>query len=114
MTVENFINKNLKFAQYATEEQKINEGWEISGVLYKYSNQEFKFDVRSLKKLDSGDFGKTGKTSTKADKTVLETSTEWVILDIEEINKYIKKNNIKILKLDNLLSELEWNIVIKK
>ena len=27
MTVENFIDKNLKFVQYATEQQKINEGF---------------------------------------------------------------------------------------
>ena len=77
-----------KFAQYLTEIKypTKKEHWNIGGVL-KHSN---------------------------ADKMVFETENAWVILDVPEISQYVRKHKIKILYLEKLIEDLEWNISINK
>ena len=45
---------------------------------------------------------------------VFEFKDKWVILDVEELNKYIEKNKKKDLQLKDLISKLEWNIILLK
>ena len=45
---------------------------------------------------------------------VFEFSNEWVIIDIEELHKYIEINKGKEFNLNDLLKKLEWNITLPK
>ena len=45
---------------------------------------------------------------------VFEFNKQWVIIDIEELHKYIEEKKDKEFNLDDLLEKLEWNIIIKK
>ena len=105
-----------KFAQYLTEIKypTKKEHWNIGGVLKNKSNQYLKFDVRNMFHLPDGLLGKKGHTSSNADKMVFETENAWVILDIPEVCQYVKKHRLKIVYLEKLMTELEWNISIPK
>ena len=105
----NFLNK-LKNIKYASTCKKNKELWDVSGILKDRSNQEFKFDLRPLNK----DLSQKGSFKTKADKMVFETVSEWIIVDIEELHLYIRKHKLKIVKLEDLLNKLEWNIILPK
>ena len=80
--------------------------WDVEGILH---NQKFKFDLRPIK-----NNMKIGYFKTKADKMVFNMKDEWVIVDIEELNSYVKTKNLKDVLLEDLLSNLEWNIVLPK
>jgi hypothetical protein len=99
-----FITK-LKEKKYATPDQK-KELWDVEGILH---NQKFKFDLRPIK-----NNMKMGLFKTKADKMVFDMKDTWVIVDIEELHSYIKTNKLKDLYLKDLISKLEWNIVLAK
>ena len=90
------------------------ESWHVQGMLKDKSNQIFKFDVRGMSKVNENRLEKQGKLNSKAEKMVFETTTHWVIFDTQEINKYIEKTNITDLLFEDLISELEWNIVLPK
>lgn len=109
-----FIKDCIINPVYPTEEQRIKERWDVSGTIHKYSNKEYKFNARPMDKMEDGLFGKKGSTNIKAEKLVFNTVNEWVILDIEELHKYIKSNNLKIIHLDDLINNLEWNMYIAK
>jgi hypothetical protein len=104
-----------RFSKYITsiEYPKEKSSWNIAGVI-KGQNGFYRFDVRGMKEESKNRFYKTGNLNTKADKMVFEFKDKWVILDIEELNKYIKKHNIKDLELNNLISKLDWNIFVEK
>jgi hypothetical protein len=53
-------------------------------------------------------------TVSKADKIVFETDKEWVIIDVQELHEYIKKQSLKVVQFEDLLNKLEWNIHISK
>ena len=114
------MNIEIRFSIYLnniiwpTQDQKNNEHWNISGVLKKNSNQEFKFDVRPMFQMPNNQLGKKASTASKADKIVFETDKEWVIIDVIELNTYIKKHKLKIVQLEDLISKLEWNIILPK
>jgi len=93
----------------ATPAQKKKELWDIEGILKDRLNQKFKFDLRPIKNNI-----KIGSFKTKADKMVFDLKNEYVIVDVEELHQYIKKNKLKDLNLENLISELEWNIILPK
>jgi len=101
----NFITK-LKEKKYATQNQKKEELWDVEGILH---NQKFKFDLRPIK-----NNMKIGYFKTKADKMVFNMKDEWVIVDIEELHSYIKTQNLKDIRLEDLISKLEWNIILPK
>ena len=63
-------------------------------------------------KLSDGTFAQKGRTNTKADKMVLEIDNRWVILDLEELHQYIKKNKLTKVYVNDLISKLEWTIFI--
>jgi len=105
----NFID-NLISIKYPTETEKKEGLWNVSGILKDRSNQEFKFDLRPLNK----DLSKKGSFKTKADKMVFETTSEWILIDIEELHSYIKQHKLKVVELEQLVSKLEWNIILPK
>jgi hypothetical protein len=101
----NFITK-LKEKKYATQNQKKEELWDVEGILH---NQKFKFDLRPIK-----NNMKIGFFKTKADKMVFNMKDEWIIVDTEELHSYIKTQNLKDIWLEDLISKLEWNIILPK
>tara|TARA_R110002126_G_scaffold166745_1_gene314564 strand:- start:768 stop:1079 length:312 start_codon:yes stop_codon:yes gene_type:complete len=100
-----FINK-LKDSTLANLKQKKYELWDVEGVL---NNQKFKFDLRPLKNNAKG-----GSFKTKADKMVFDRKDQFIIVDTEELHQYLKENKLKEVHLQDLLSKLEWNIVLPK
>ena len=80
----------------------------------KSQNAFYKFDVRDMYQLPDGSPAQSGRTDSKADKLVLEMKDEWVILDLEELNPFIKRNKIKLIKLNDLIPKLEWTIKLPK
>ena len=51
---------------------------------------------------------------TKADKMVFEGKDQWIIVDVEELLEYLKEKKVKKVYLQNLLSKLDWNIILPK
>ena len=114
MNIETKFSIHLNNILWPTETQKNTENWNVSGILKKNSNQEFKFDVRSMFQMPNNQLGKRITTSSKADKIVFETDKEWVIIDVPELYEYIKKQSVKIVQFEDLIVKLEWNIYISK
>ena len=108
MILERF-SKHLTAIEYPSTKTS----WNIAGIL-KGQNAFYKFDVRDMFHLPNGNLAQKNNTSSKADKMVLETNDQWVILDLDELNKYVKKHRLKKINLNKLTTELEWNIFIKK
>ena len=114
MNIETRFSIHLQDITWPTEAQKNNEHWNVSGVLKKNSNQEFKFDVRPMFQMPNNQLGKKATTASKADKIVFETDKNWVIIDVLELHEYIKKQCLTVIQFEDLLSKLEWNIYISK
>jgi len=108
MILERF-SKHLTAIEYPSTKTS----WNIAGIL-KGQNAFYKFDVRDMLHLPNGNLAQKNNTSSKADKMVLKTNNQWVILDLEELHKYIKKNKLKKVYLNDLISKLEWTIFIPK
>jgi|TARA_R110002012_G_scaffold42863_1_gene116335 hypothetical protein len=104
-----------KFSKHLTavEYPKQKTSWNIAGIITG-QNAFYKFDVGGLTKVSKDKAYKTGNINTKAEKMVFEFKDKWVILDVEELNKYIEKNKKKDLQLKDLISKLEWNIILLK
>jgi hypothetical protein len=111
---EDIFLKHLTDIVLATKEEKIKEHWNVSGILNKYSNQHLKFDIRPMFKMENNQLGKKATTASKADKIVFETDRDWVIIDVLELNDYVKKQCLKEVPFEDLLNKLEWNIYIPK
>ena len=109
--MKSFI-KYLTDINYATDQQRLNEVWDVKGRL-KNGNQIFKFDIRPLKSIDNR-LEKTGFFNTKADKIVFEDINQWIIFDTEELHGYIKSQNKKDFNIQELLKDLSWNLKIDK
>jgi hypothetical protein len=114
VNIETRFSIHLNNIIWPTEEQKNTEHWNVSGVLKKNSNQEFKFDVRPMFQMPNNQLGKKATTASKADKIVFETDKDWVIIDVLELHEYIKKQSLTVIQFEDLLSKLEWNIYISK
>jgi hypothetical protein len=111
------LNTSLikKFSEHLTaiEYPKEKTSWNIAGIL-KDRNAFYKFDVRDMFKLPDGTPAQKGRTDSKADKMVLEMEDKWVILDLEELHQYIKKNKLTKVYVNDLISKLEWTIFLAK
>jgi len=103
------------FSKYltATEYPKEKTSWNIAGII-KGQNAFYKFDVRDMFALPDGTTAQKGRLDSKADKMVLEMNDKWVILDLEELHQYIKKNKLKKVYVNDLISKLEWTIFMPK
>jgi len=100
---------NLSNINKPDKKTKVRELWDVEGIIKDKSNQVFKFDLRPLKNNIKG-----GSFNTKADKMVFDINNKYVIVDIEELHKYLKNKKLKKVELEDLISNLEWNIIIKK
>jgi len=105
MIISNFKNL-LKNISYPNQNQRNKELWDIKGILH---NQSFKFDLRPLK-----NNSKAGNFNTKADKIVLDIKDQFIIVDTEELHQYLKDNKIKVVNLEQLILDLDWNIILPK
>ena len=114
MNIEKKFSIHLNNIIWPTETQKNTEHWNVSGILKKNSNQNFKFDVRPMFNMPNGQLGKNSTTTSKADKIVFETNKEWIIIDVLELNEYVRKQTSKIIQFEDLLNKLEWNIILSK
>jgi len=111
--MRNKFERNLTEVTKASSIQKTKELWDIEGIIKNKSNQKFKFDLRPLVKF-KGDTGKGGSFKSKADKMVFDIKDQWIIVDTEELFNYLQENNLKKVQLEDLLSKLEWNIILPK
>ena len=100
-----FINLLTNITK-ATSTQKKRELWDIEGIL---NNQLFKFDLRPLRNNTKG-----GSFKTKADKIVYDIKDQYIIIDVEEFHQYLKDNQLKTATLKELISSLDWNIILQK
>jgi hypothetical protein len=105
----NEFKKYLEDITYASPNQQQKELWNISGVLKNRLNQKLKFDTRPLTK----EGFKIGSFKTKADKMVFFID-KWIIVDVEELHQYLRENNVKDVQLEDLISKLDWNIILPK
>jgi hypothetical protein len=103
------FSKHLESIEYPKEKTS----WNIAGII-KGQNAFYKFDVRDMFALPDGTPAQKGRLDSKADKMVLEMEDKWVILDLEELHQYIKKNKLTKVYVNDLIKKLEWNIVIIK
>lgn len=110
MLMKKKFKKYLKKASYP---QKF-EGWHIKGMLKSNSNNVFKFDLSNIIKKEDDHYERNGSFKSKADKMVFESKDEWIILDVRELNNYIKINKLKDVNFNKLLEDLEWTSYVKK
>jgi oligoribonuclease NrnB/cAMP/cGMP phosphodiesterase (DHH superfamily) len=108
-----FIDSYLIEVSYPTDTQKQNELWDVQGIIKNKSNSLFKFDTRNLSKFNEG-YGKIGKLSSKADKMVFDNQDKWILVDVEELHSYLKNYKLNVVKLNDLISNIEWNIILPK
>ena len=95
---------------YATPNQQRTQLWDIQGIIKNKSNQSFKFDLRPLNK----NFSKGGSFKTKADKMVFEDNKNFILIDVKELHDKLKKTTDRVIQLNDLLEDLEWNVIIRK
>ena len=114
MNIENKFSINLDNVIWATEKQKNTEHWNISGRLKKISNQEFKFDLRHLSNFPQDKIGKLVNSESKADKVLFEDNKNWILIDTQELIKYMKEHGLKEVKLEELIDNIHWNILLPK
>ena len=101
----NFIDR-LREVKHATPNQKKRELWDVQGILH---NRMYKFDLRPLK-----NNSKAGSFKTKADKMVFDMKDQFIVVDVEELHQYLKDSKTKFVHLWQLISKLEWNIILPK
>lgn len=109
-----FVEKNLKEVNWASEKQRKEEMWDVSGILHKKTNQTYKYDLSPIKRFDDGSVGKHGRFVSKADKMLFDFKNKWIIVDVKELHEYVKDNNKKDILLEEILEKLDWNLIIDK
>ena len=103
-----FVNLLLA-VNYPTSNQQKHELWDVEGIIKKHSNQKFKFDLRPLKNNIKKGFFKT-----KANKMVFDIKDQYIVVDVEELHEYLKDKELKTVYLEELISKLDWNIILLK
>ena len=104
-----------RFSKYLTaiEYPKEKTSWNIAGII-KGSNAFYRFDVREMFKMSDGTPAQSGRLDTKAQKMVLEGEKEWLILDLEELHEYIRREKKTKVYINDLIDDLEWTIFLAK
>jgi hypothetical protein len=105
---------NIKFVkEYLTNVNWINNrDWQVEGLLKK-SNQYLKFDIRFLNDF-TGKKGKLISSTSKADKILFEDDKNWILVDTQGIIKHMKEHSLKEVKLEELIKNIDWNIILPK
>ena len=109
MNIVNNFSKYLTNIEYPKEKTS----WNVAGTI-KGQNAFYKFDVRDMFALPDGTPAQKGRLDSKADKMVLEMEDQWIILYLEELHQYIKKNKLTKVYVNDLISKLEWTIFLAK
>lgn len=87
---------------------KSKDSWDVAGII-KGHNAFYKFDTKPL--INNR---KKGSFKTQADKFVVDLKNQYVVLDIEELHCYLKENKLKKVRVEDLISQLDWNIILPK
>lgn len=106
---------NLKFIDECLLDIKWHESnsYQVEGLLKK-SNQYYKFDVRYLSDFPENKIGKLINSESKADKVLFEDDKNWILIDTQELVKYMKAYDLKEIKIEELIKNIDWNIIIPK
>jgi hypothetical protein len=104
-----------KFSKYLTEIKypKEKTSWNIAGMI-KGSNAFYRFDVREMFEMPDGTPAQSGRLDTQAQKMVIEGEKDWLILDLEELHEYIRREKKTKVYINDLISDLEWTIFLPK
>ena len=43
---------------------------------------------------------------------VFKINDKYLLIDLEELHNYIKDNNLKVINVKEIISKLDWNIVL--
>jgi hypothetical protein len=89
-----------------------NSSYQVEGLL-KQSNQYYKFDIRFLKDFNDKK-GKLINSKSQADKVLFEDDKNWILVDTQELIKYMRISDLKQINLEQLLSNIDWNILLPK
>ena len=103
-----------RFCKYLTaiEYPKEKTSWNVAGII-KGKNNFYRFDVRDTFRWN-GMPSQKGSLDKKAEKLVIETDKELLILDIHELHKIIRQKRKKILYIHDIINLLEWTIKLPK
>ena len=106
---------NIKFVKQYLSNTKWNEGedWQVEGNIKRLSNQYLKFDIRFLKDFNDKK-GKLINSKSQADKVLFEDDKNWILVDTQELIKYMRISDLKQINLEQLLSNIDWNILLPK
>ena len=106
---------NIKFVEQYLSNIKWNdnEQWQVEGIIEKLSNQYLKFDIRFLNDFNDKK-GKLINSKSQADKVLFEDDKNWILVDTQELIKHMKEFNLKEVKLEELINNIDWNIILPK
>jgi hypothetical protein len=106
---------NIEFVKQYLSNTKWNESedWQVEGNIKRLSNQYLKFDIRFLKDFNDKK-GKLINSKSQADKVLFEDNKNWILVDTQELIKYMRINDLKQINLEQLLSNIDWNILLPK
>jgi hypothetical protein len=102
-----FVNQCLSNIKWNNNDQ-----WQVEGLL-KQSNQYLKFDIRFLKDFKDKK-GKLIDSRSQADKVLFENNDSWILIDTQELIKYMEDHSLKEIKLEELIKNIDWNIILPK
>jgi hypothetical protein len=102
-----FVNQCLSNIKWNNNDQ-----WQVEGLL-KQSNQNLKFDIRFLKDFKDKK-GKLIDSRSQADKVLFENNDSWILIDTQELIKYMEDHSLKEIKLEELIKNIDWNIILPK
>ena len=107
---------NIKFVkEYLTNVKwKDSKDWQVEGNIKKLSNQYYKFDIHYLNDFPQDKKGKIINSKSQSDKVLFENDKEWILIDTQELIKYMKRTSLKEINLEYLLSNIDWNIILPK
>jgi hypothetical protein len=90
-----------------------NNNYQVEGQLTQ-SNQYYKFDISYLNDFPEDKKGKLVNSESKADKVLFEDDKNWILVDTQELIKYMKAYGLKEIKLEELIKNIDWNIILPK
>jgi hypothetical protein len=90
-----------------------NNNYQVEGQLIQ-SNQYYKFDIRNLSDFPEDKKGKLISSGSQANKVLFEDDKNWILVDTQELIKYMKAYGLKEIRLEELIKNIDWNIILPK
>ena len=90
-----------------------NSSYQVDGLLQQ-SNQYYKFDIRYLNDFPEDKKGKLINSKSEANKILFEDDQNWILVDTQELIKHMKEHSLKEVKLEELIKNIDWNIILPK